>query len=126
MPEAWQSRTERPTPIVPLVHVRLEGNLEGLKQEPMWRSSDRNAITLTKEPHLRVVLIAMKKGARLHEHRASGPITIQAVSGSLRLSASDQILELKPGELAILESAIEHEVEALEESALLLTLVKPT
>ena len=125
MPEAWQSRSERPTPVVPLVHARIEELIEGLKQEPTWRSSDRNAITLTKEPHLRVVLIAMKKGARLHEHRASGPLTIQAASGSLRLSAADQILELKPGEVAILESAIEHEVEALEESALLLTLVKP-
>ena len=50
MPEAWQSRSDRPTPIVPLVHPRLKEHLEGLKQEPTWRSSDRNAITLTKEP----------------------------------------------------------------------------
>jgi quercetin dioxygenase-like cupin family protein len=126
MPEGWQSRSERPTPVVPLLHIRFREQLERLKQEPAWRSGDRNAITLTKEPHLRVVLIAMKKGARLHEHRASGPITIQATSGSLRLAIGDQVLELKPGEVAVLESAIEHEVEALEESALLLTLVKPT
>ena len=103
---------------------QVREQLERLKQEPTWRSSDRNAITLTKEPHLRVVLTALKKGARLHEHQATGPITIQAVSGSLRLSVGNQILELKPGEVVILESAIEHEVEALEESGLLLTLVK--
>jgi len=48
-----------------------------------WRAGDRNAITLTKEATLRVVLIAMKKGAKLREHQASGPITIQAASGSL-------------------------------------------
>ena len=103
-----------------------EEDLERLKQKPAWHSGDRNAITLTKEPHLRVVLVAMKKGARLHEHRASGPTTIQATSGSPRLAIGDQVLKLKPGEVAVLEAAIEHEVEALEESALLLTLVKPT
>ncbi len=126
MSQGWQSRSERPTPVIPVLHIRLREQLEHLKQEPTWRSSDRNAITLTKEPHLRVVLIAMKKGARLHEHQASGPITIQAASGALRLSVGGQILELKPGEVAVLESAIEHDVEALEESGLLLTLIKPT
>jgi quercetin dioxygenase-like cupin family protein len=126
MSQDWQSRSERPTPVLPVVHIRLREQLEHLKREPTWRSSDRNAITLTKEPHLRVVLIALKKGARLHEHQASGPITIQAAAGSLRLSVGSQILELQAGEIAVLESAIEHEIEALEESGLLLTLVKPT
>ena len=124
MSQDWQSRSERPTPGLPALHIRLREQLEHLKQEPTWRSSDRNAITLTKEPHLRVVLIAMKKGARLHEHQATGPITIQAVSGSLRISIGNQILVLKPDEVTVLESAIEHEVEALEDSGLLLTLVK--
>ena len=126
MSQGWHSRPERPTPVLPVLHVRLREQLELLRQEPTWRSSDRNAITLTKEPHLRVVLIALKKGARLHEHQAGGPITIQAAAGSLRLSVGSQILELRAGEIAVLESAIEHEVEALEESGLLLTLVKPT
>ena len=126
MSQGWQSRSERPTPVLPVLHIRLREQLEHLKQEPTWCSSDRNAIALTKEPHLRVVVIAMKKGARLQEHQASGPITIQAASGSLRLSAGGQVLDLKHGEVVVLESAIEHEVVALEESALLLTLVRPT
>lgn len=67
----------------------------------------------------------LKKGTTLHEHQASGPVTIQAVSGSLRLHTAGQALDLRPEEIAVLESAIEHEVEALEEGALLLTLVKP-
>lgn len=126
MAEAWQSRSDRPTPVLPLVHFRINEQLERLKQEPTWRGGDRNAITLTKEPTLRVVLIAMKKGATLREHQTSGPITIQAVSGSLRLSAGGQVLELGPREVAIIESAIDHEVQALEESALLVTLVRST
>lgn len=65
MPESWQSRSERPTPVLPLLHIRLREQIEHLKDEPTWRSSDRNAITLTKESNLRVVLIVMKKGARM-------------------------------------------------------------
>ncbi|MEK7386324.1 MAG: hypothetical protein AABZ83_07765 [candidate division NC10 bacterium] len=84
--------------VAPLLHVRIEEQLERLRQEP------------TKEPALRLVLIALKKGAKL----------------SLLVHAAGHALELRPGEIAILESAIEHEVEALEESGLLLTIVKPT
>jgi quercetin dioxygenase-like cupin family protein len=125
MADAWQSRPERPA-AVPLRHIRISEQIERLKQEPTWRTGDRNAITLIKEPTLRLVLIALKKGAKLHEHQAGGPITIQAVSGSLRLTIAGRASELRSGEIAVLESAIGHEVEALEEVTLLLTLVKPT
>jgi quercetin dioxygenase-like cupin family protein len=126
MSDAWQPRAERPRALVPLFHIGLEEQIAHLKAEPTWRSSDRNAITLTKDAALRVVLIAMKIGARLHEHQAAGPVILQAVSGSLRLSAGGEVLTLKPGEVVVLESAIEHEVEALEESALLITLIRTT
>lgn len=125
MADTWQSRPDRPA-LVPLLHVRLDEQIARLKSEPTWRTGDRNAITLTKEPTLRLVLIALKKGAKLHEHQAGGPVTIQAVSGSLRLHTAGRSLALKAGEVAVLESAIEHEVEALEEGALLLTFVKLT
>jgi quercetin dioxygenase-like cupin family protein len=125
MSKRAQPRRERPTSPLPLLQISFAEQLERLKQEPAWHSGDRNAITLTKEPQLRVLLLAMKRGSNLHEHRASGPVTIQVVSGLVRLTVSAQVLDLKPGELAILESAIAHEVEAVEESALLLTLVKP-
>ena len=123
MANTWQPRPDRPA-VTPLLHVRINEQLERLKREPTWSAGERNAITLTKEPTLRLVLIALKKGAKLHEHQAGGPITIQALSGSLRVHALGHSQELGPGEIVVLESAIEHEVEAIEESALLLTLVK--
>ena len=52
-------------------------------------------------------------------------MTIQPAAGSRRLSVGSQILEVEVGDIAVPGSAIEHEVEALEESGLLLTLVKP-
>lgn len=124
MSEVRSSRPDRPTRGLPLTHIRIKEHLDRLKKESTWRTSDRSAVTLTKGPALRVVLLTMKKGATLREHRACGPVTIQAVSGLLRLSVGGQTLDLGPAEVAILESAIDHEVEALKESALLLTLVK--
>jgi quercetin dioxygenase-like cupin family protein len=122
--EGWHARVDRPA-AGPVLHVRIAEQLERLKQETTWRSGDHNAITLTKSPTLRVVLIALKPGARLHEHQATGPVTIQPVSGSLRLRTAGRAWDLKPGEVAVLESAIEHEVQAVEECAFLLTILKP-
>lgn len=125
MAETWQARLERPA-AGPLLHTRIGEQVEHLKQEPTWRTGDRNAITLTKGPTLRVVLIVLKKGATLHEHQVGGPITIQAIAGSCRLTIGGQVSDLGSGEIAVLESAIDHEVEALEEATLLLTVVKAT
>lgn len=98
MAETWQARLERPVPD-PLLHVRIGEQLEHLKQEPTWRSGDRNAITLTKGPTLRVVLIVLKKGATPHEHQVGGPITIQAIAGSCRLTIAGQVSHLGSGEI---------------------------
>jgi quercetin dioxygenase-like cupin family protein len=125
MADTWQARLERPA-TGPLLHTRIGEQVEHLKQEPTWRTGDRNSITLTKGPTLRVVLIVLKKGATLHDHQVGGPITIQAISGSCRLTIAGQVSDLRSGDIAVLESAIDHEVEALEEATLLLTVVKAT
>jgi quercetin dioxygenase-like cupin family protein len=96
-----------------LVQFRFETELERLRQEPAWRAGSRNAITLVKERGLRVVLALLHAGTRLDPHHAPGPLTLQVLSGRVRLG---------PGVLVALESALEHDVEAVEESALLLTL----
>ncbi len=124
MAESWQSRPDRPA-AVPLVRVRLEEQVARLKQEATWRTGTRNAITLVKEPALRVVLTVLRQGAKLHEHQAARPVTLEVLSGSLSVRAAGQTLQLTPGDLVAFESAVEHDVEAIEESAFLLTLANP-
>ena len=121
MADEWKARSDRPLEI-PLLHVQLTKQLERLRQEPTWRTSGRNAITLTKEPGLRLVLMLLGKGSRIPEHRAAGPLTLHVLTGSMTFRAGDRAETLASGELIVLESAIAHEVEALEESACLLTL----
>jgi quercetin dioxygenase-like cupin family protein len=117
----WKARLDRPV-TVPLLHVRLADQLDRLKQESTWRTSGRNAITLTKEPTLRLVLLLLGKGTKMPEHQAAGPLTLHVLSGSVAFRAGDRTEEVSAGELIVLESAIGHDIEALEESACLLTL----
>jgi quercetin dioxygenase-like cupin family protein len=121
MVDPWQARPDRPVE-APVLHVPLAEHLERLRQEPTWRARGRNAITLTKEPGLRLVLMLLGKGTRISEHQAAGPLTFHVLSGSVTFRAGDRAEALRSGELIVLESAIAHEVEALEESACLLTL----
>ena len=51
-----------------------------------------------------------------------GPLTFHVLSGSVVFRTGDRAETLRSGELVVLELAIRHEVEALEESACLLTL----
>jgi quercetin dioxygenase-like cupin family protein len=121
MVEEWKARPDRPAE-VPLLRLELGEQLERLRREPTWRASDRNAITLAKEPTLRVVLMLLGRGTRISEHQAAGPLTFHVLSGSVTFRAGDRSEGLASGELIVLESAVAHEVEALEESACLLTL----
>jgi hypothetical protein len=49
MSDEWKARPERPGK-VPFLHLRLDEQLDRLRQEPTWRASGRNAVTLVKEP----------------------------------------------------------------------------
>ena len=121
MVDEWKARPDRPVE-GPLQCVRLGEQLERLRQEPTWRTSGRNAITLVKEPALRVVLMLLGKGTKISEHQAAGPLTFHVLSGSVTFRAGGRAARLGSGELVVLEAAVEHEVEALEESACVLTL----
>jgi quercetin dioxygenase-like cupin family protein len=99
----------------------LADELENLRAEPAWQAGDRNARTLSKKPHLRVVLMALKSGARLDKHEAPGPITIHALAGRLRVRLASETVELATGEILTVDGGLTHDLEALEEGAILLT-----
>ncbi|MGH2460755.1 MAG: cupin domain-containing protein [Chloroflexota bacterium] len=99
----------------------LNAEIAQLHREAAWLQGTHNAKTLIKEPDLRIVLIAMRDGARLPTHQASGNISIQALAGHLILQLPDRTVDLPGGHLVALEANLRHDVEARGESALLLT-----
>jgi quercetin dioxygenase-like cupin family protein len=113
--------TERPIR-GPVLRLDLSDALRALKGEDAWKTGPRNAVTLVKEGGLRVVLVALRKGATLEPHRAEGPISIHLLSGAVQLTAAGQELGLAPGQLVTMEAGIEHALKAGEESAFLLTM----
>jgi quercetin dioxygenase-like cupin family protein len=105
--------------------VSLEDEIARLRSGAQWASNGRAAITLMKTPDFRIVLIALGLGKIMHEHRAEGPITLLVPQGAIRLPAAGAEHVLKRGGSLTLDRVIAHEVEALEESAFLLTIVQP-
>jgi quercetin dioxygenase-like cupin family protein len=105
-----------------VLHFDLLAEIEHLRQGRNYDHGDPSGRTLLKEQDLRIVLVALKAGGRMQEHSASGPSSIQAIEGSMRVHLEDGQVELSPGSLVALESAVRHDVEALEDSAFLLTI----
>jgi quercetin dioxygenase-like cupin family protein len=109
----------------PVLMFDLAAKLEQLRHEARWEHPDHHADTLVHEPNLRIVLVAMKPNGRLRDHHAAARISVQALSGRLRLHLPDQTVDLAVGQMLALAPDIRHDVEALEESAFLLTIAWP-
>lgn len=83
------------------------------------------ARTLAKLPGLRLVLLVLRAGARLREHRADADVSLQVLSGRATLEVLGEPLVLGPGGLATLARALPHELVAHVDTHLLLTLSGP-
>lgn len=110
-----------------VIQRNIGSELQKLKKAPSWqRESGRSSETLVKYDEFRIVLVRMKPGSYMSHHRAEGPISIQAIQGRIRVHLpEDRVEELEPGDLLTLDRCLEHDVEAVEESAFLLTIAWP-
>lgn len=106
----------------PVIEVDLAGHLAQIRAGQAYRDADHAAETLVKEDGLRVVLIALKDGGRLPEHRAHTPITVQVTEGMVRFAVDGRSIDLTPGRVLVVGAELPHELEAVGESALLLTM----
>jgi quercetin dioxygenase-like cupin family protein len=110
----------------PLLEFDLNAEREKLHQDEAWgQPTGRSSRTLVKHADLRIVLIGMKANTQMHEHMAAGRISVQTLSGHIRLQLPDQAVDLPAGHLLALDQCVPHDVEALEESEFLLTLSWP-
>lgn len=105
----------------PALSFDLNAEIESLRKESAWQGG-RNSKTLVKHPDFRVILTALQSKAILHEHKTVGAISVQTVAGHIRIRALDQVFDLPAGRLLALSGGVPHDVEALEESAFLLTI----
>ena len=67
-----------------IAFIQLADELSRLRQRLESSKEDRQAASLAKDYGLNVMLMLLKKGARLHEHRTKGPLTVQVIAGVVR------------------------------------------
>jgi quercetin dioxygenase-like cupin family protein len=108
----------------PRLEFDLARELEALRREPEWRSG-QNAKTLVKHDDLRIVLIGLAAGARIPDHQTEGRISIHTIRGHVRVRSAGELHDLPAGTLVALDRGLPHDVEAIEESAILLTIAWP-
>ena len=122
-----ENLTRLPGLAAEVIRRNIGDELEKLKRAPSWqRESGRSAETLVKYDEFRIVLVRMKPKSYMSHHKAEGPISIHVIQGKVRVHLpEDRMEDLKPGDLLTLDRCLEHDVEALEESAFLLTIAWP-
>ena len=121
--EATQQRPEGDRAMdATLVTIDLPSFIKRIKQEPTWKDSDRNAITVFKTNGMRLVLIALHAGAEMKTHTADGIISVQVIDGKMKFNADNRSVELNTGQMLALHKGIPHSVLAIEETIFLLTL----
>jgi quercetin dioxygenase-like cupin family protein len=96
-------------------------HLELAHAAPSGRSS--STVYGGHEHHLRQTVIALTAGQALSEHQNPGEATIHVLTGRVRLRAGDTSWEGSPGDLIVVPDST-HDLQALEDSAVLLTVVK--
>lgn len=105
-----------------ILAIDLPRFIKQIKEETAWEESDRNAITVFKTNGLRIVLIALHKGAEMVKHTAEGIISVQVLEGKMQFDTDQQSVELSKGKMLALHERIPHTVLAIDETIFLLTL----
>ena len=108
----------------PAVRFSIGDELKRLREEPEWISGTRNSVTVVKTANLSVVLTAVKKDATLCGHEVDGPITLQVLSGEIEFGVAGEPRTLHAGTVIALDTAVPHDIKALEDSEFLLTIVR--
>ena len=109
----------------PCLEFDLDAELARLRSEDTWRRSGHNARTLAKYADVRIVLGCARAGTRMSTHEANERIAVQCLSGHVRVYAGAKTLDLRAGHLAVADKAMAHDIEAVTDSAFLLSVSWP-
>jgi quercetin dioxygenase-like cupin family protein len=105
----------------PFLTIDLPEFIEQIKNEMTWRERDHNAITVFKDDQLTIVLLAMHPTAEIRTQRPEHLWTAQVLNGSIQLTINEKNITLQKGQMTAVHAGITYNLQALEESLVLLT-----
>ena len=100
----------------------LAAEAQLLRDSTLWRERGQNSRTLLKLPDFRLVMIALKSGHQIQRHQTDLRLNLTTIAGHVQLTVGDDVIDLPAGRVLVLDPAIPHDVAALEDSVILLSL----
>lgn len=97
--------------------VHIAGNQQTMSELPTGRVFGGKTFD--------VYRMAFPAGKEIPEHDAPGEITVQCLEGRLEFTAGNQTVVMTPGSLLYLDATVRHALKAIEDSAVLVTKMKP-
>lgn len=104
------------------MHFDPVEELGQLRSDESYARSGRLGRTLARSGRLRVTLVALNGGVEVGTHHADSPMTIQVLEGRIGFRVGGADHELSAGEVLFFGPGEAHDIRALEETGLLLTL----
>jgi quercetin dioxygenase-like cupin family protein len=101
----------------------VRGQIQLAQQAPSGRSA--RTVYGGHEHRLRQTVVALTAGSTMAEHDSPGEATVHVLHGRVRLVAGDDSWNGSPGDLLTMPQS-RHRLEAVETSAILLTVAQRT
>lgn len=98
---------------------------DALRERAATASDGRAAKTLVEQGPLRITLVALTPGTALQPHQVAGPVSIQTIRGTLRITTEAGNVDLPAGDLVTFGPGVVHTVQALDNCAMLITVTLP-
>ncbi|MEO7363422.1 MAG: AraC family ligand binding domain-containing protein [Gemmatimonadaceae bacterium] len=98
----------------------LSAAAAALRREEVRGDKGHRQIALVHEGPVRLVLFAFESGGHMKEHAAPGWVTVQVLRGNMLVRTADALHHLTAGTLLSLAPRVRHDVEATEETDMLL------
>lgn len=99
----------------------LDQCFEDLLAEPHEGTDGHRQIAIARQGHLTVLLFHFEEGGAIPEHVVEGAVTIHVLNGVLEVATENDVHALEQGQMLILAPGVVHDVQALEETRMLLT-----
>jgi len=105
----------------PYVFINIPDFIRQLKSEEAWQKNDRNAITVFKTDKVTMVVVCLHAKAILKDNLVDGIFSIHVIEGVVRVVSPDGDVDMMANQMITFHQLVDHSVEALMDSVLLLT-----